>query len=365
MWRLIFVAIGFTLILLALTNCAHQHESSLTHIPYQPTTVDPPVLSGVPAMQIPADNPLTEEGIALGRRLFYDPILSKDSTISCGTCHQQARGFTDGKALSNGFDNRASKRSAMSLANVGFHSQGLFWDGRVATLEAQAIHPVQDTLEMNLEWVIAEDRLRHHSEYPILFRKTFGIERKEQITKDLIIKVLAQFERTLISKDSKFDRFKRGEVELTAAEARGFTIFFDTSAVLPHSECAHCHIDPLFSTLEYLNNGIQEVQELDDFPDKGRGAVTSNRYENGAFKVPTLRNIAQIAPYMHDGRFKTLDEVLDHYISGGHFAENLNPNVRKLHFSERDKQDLIAFLNTLTDSVFLQNPAFGNPFYQQ
>ncbi len=362
--RWILGIIGFIIILSA-ANCNRRQSNSLAQVPYQPTPVAAPVLAGAPAMLIPEDNPLTAEGIALGRMLFYDPILSKDSTVFCGNCHQQRRGFTDGKAISMGFGGRKGKRSAMSLANVGFHNKGLFWDGRVATLEEQAIHPVQDTLEMNLDWNIAEARLQQHERYPILFRKAFGIEYKEQITKDLVIRALAQFERTLVSQDSKFDQVKRGEAQLTEAEARGFAIYFDTSSVLPHAECAHCHVDPLFADQDFFNNGIQKVNILDDFPDKGRGAVNGNHFDNGKFKVPTLRNIVQTAPYMHDGRFKTLAEVIDHYASGGHFAENLNPNVRRLNLSERDKQDLIAFLNTLTDSVFLNNPMYENPFLLQ
>ncbi len=358
--RWIIGMIGLAVTLVA-TKCNEGESDHLTQIPYQPTPMAVPILAGAPAMPIPKDNPLTAEGIALGRRLFYDPILSKDSTVFCGNCHQQSRGFTDGKAISTGFAGRKGKRSAMSLANVGFHTKGLFWDGRAATLEEQAIHPVQDSVEMNLDWNIALARLQAHDVYPVLFRQAFGIERREEITQDLVIKALAQFERTLVSRDSKFDRVKRGEAQFTEAEARGFVIYFDTSAVLPHAECAHCHVDPLFSTLEYQNNGIQEVHDLNDFPDQGRGAVTGNRYDNGTFKVPTLRNIAQTAPYMHDGRFKTLREVIDHYASGGHFSENISPTVRRLNFSERDKEDLIAFLNTLTDTVFLNNLAFGNP----
>ena len=357
------VLIGSVLLLSALLlHCNRQQNDRLESIPYHPTLVSAPILAGAPQMEIPEDNPLTKEGIALGRRLFYDPILSKDSTVFCGNCHQQSRAFTDGKAVSTGFAGRKGTRSAMSLANVGFHSTGLFWDGRAATLEEQAIHPVQDTTEMNLDWPTAVVRLQRHPTYPLLFQQAFGIRHPEEISQELVVKALAQFERILVSQDAKFDRVRRGEAQFTEAEARGFAIYFDTSAVLPHAECAHCHIDPLFSTLEYLNNGIQAVERLEAFPDKGRGTISGNRYDNGTFKVPTLRNIVQTAPYMHDGRFKTLREVIDHYDSGGHFAENISPTVRRLHLSERDKKDLIAFLNTLTDSVFLNNPAFANPF---
>lgn len=349
-------------IILVIVNCSRQGGAApLLQIPYQPTAVTLRELEGLPKMRIPADNPLTAEGIALGRQLFFDPILSLDSTFSCGSCHLPERAFSDGKAIAMGIRMRRGKRSAPVLINIGYHDTGLFWDGRSPTLEDQTLHPVIDSVEMGDTWRNVEAKLQAHQAYPMLFRKAFGIENKNQITKDLVAKAIAQFQRTIISQDSKFDRVRRGEAQFSAAEQSGFTIFFDTSAVLPHAECAHCHMDPLFTTLEYQNNGIQQAQGW-DFPDQGRGAVSGNRFDNGKFKVPTLRNIALTAPYMHDGRFRTLEAVIDHYNAGGHFAENLNPNIRQLHLTEQDKADLIAFLKTLTDSTLLNNQAFANPF---
>lgn len=345
------IGIGFsTFLLLFITNCSRNTSNSLTQIPYQPTPVTLDELERLPKMAIPADNPLTVEGVSLGRRLFFDPILSLDSTFSCASCHQPERAFSDGKALAIGVRIRKGKRSSPSLVNIGYHYKGLFWDGRVITLEAQSLHPIQDSLEMGntLERVGAS--LQQHSDYPVLFRKAFGIDNKAQITKDLVAKALAQFERTLISKNTKFDQVRRGEAQYTEAEQRGFAIFFDTSEELPHSECGHCHVDPLFTTLEFQNNGIQKSNHL-NFLDNGKGAITGNHFDNGKFKVPTLRNIALTAPYMHDGRFKTLEEVLKHYESGGHPAENVSPNVRKLNFTTQDRADLIAFLNTLTEDI--------------
>lgn len=165
----------------------------------------------------------------------------------------------------------------------------------------------------------------------------------------LVGKALAQFQRTLISADTKFDRVMREEAQFTAQEKRGWTIFFDASPAVPTSECNHCHVDPLFSTLNFENNGLVAALSLDDYPDKGRGTITGNRNDNGLFRVPTLRNLKYTAPYMHDGRLKTLEAVLDHYASGGHPGTNVSPNVRKLKLSERDRADLIAFLNTLND----------------
>lgn len=347
-WKQLFVCC----LMIISTFCNHSGPQPIQ-------LINPP---GFVKMAIPVDNPLTVEGVALGRRLFYDPILSADSTLSCSSCHVIQLGLTDGKALAEGINGKQSRRSVPSLANIGYYYKGLFWDGRVATLEEQALLPVEDTLELGHNWDLVEQELRRHPIYPDLFEKAFGVKNPADIDRYLAAKAIAQFERTLISKDSKFDQVQRGETEFTVSEKRGWTIFFDGSDELPKSECGHCHVDPLFTNLEFFNNGIDSVGGLEDFVDKGRGEVTHRKYDNGQFRTPTLRNIALTAPYMHDGRMETLEEVLEHYISGGHFAENVNPNVRQLHFSERDKKDLVAFLNTLTDSVFINNPAFASPF---
>lgn len=351
------VGLQYSLFLLLLT-CL---QCTLPQPSPQPFEIaNPP---GFVKMGIPLDNPLTKEGIALGRRLFYDPILSADSTLSCASCHQLQLGFTDGKALAEGINGHQNKRSAPSLINIGYYYKGLFWDGRVQTLEEQALLPVEDSVEFGYDWSRVEEKLQSHPIYPTLFERAFGIMGKEEINRFLAAKAIAQFERTLISKDSKYDRVMRGEARFTEAEQRGWSIYFDASDELPKSECGHCHLDPLFTNLDFFNNGIEKVDELEDYVDKGRGEVTGWKYHNGQFRTPTLRNIALTAPYMHDGRMKTLEEVIDHYISGGHLVENVNPNVRRLNFSERDKRDLIAFLNTLTDTLFIQNPDYTSPFY--
>jgi cytochrome c peroxidase len=341
------------------------HKDDLSHLPYQPHPVvwtDPP---GFVSMAIPADNPFTEEGIALGRALFYDPILSFDSTFSCASCHQSARAFTDAKSKSVGMRARVGRRSSPSLLNVGYLYKGLFWDGRSPHLEDQALHPVVDSLEMGYAWEVIEERLRNHPDYPQRFRAAFGIGSRREIDRRLTTRALAQFQRTLLSYNSKFDRVMRKEDVFTASEKRGWTIFFDASQDAPNSECNHCHIDPLFTDLSFANNGLDPAPTLTEFPDAGRGGITGLKPHNGQFKVPTLRNIALTAPYMHDGRFRTLEQVVDHYVSGGHYAENVNPNVRKLSLDAQDKADLIAFLHTLTDSVALFNRAYANPFTLQ
>ncbi len=355
---LLLVGIGSCIFLL--TKCSSDltmDEESLADIPFQPTSYTLQESEQFVKMLIPADNPLTEEGIALGRKLFFDPILSVDSTMACANCHQPEKAFTDGLARSKGIRQLEGHRSAMSLVNVGYFYKGLFWDGRAPSLEAQALIPIEDTLEMDNTWEEVESRIRQHAEYPALFRKAFGVQMPDSINRFLVAKALAQYERTLVSFNAKYDQVMRGEATFTESEQRGFTIFFDADPEhLPVSECGHCHLDPLFTNLDFLNNGIQKVSQLDDFPDQGRGAVTGIRYDIGRFRVPSLRNVELTAPYMHDGRFETLDEVVDHYAAGGHFAENLNPNVRKLHLSPQDKADLIAFLRTLTDTTTIEYP---------
>lgn len=335
----------------------------LADIPYKPTPYVVPVPPGFPAMEIPPDNPLTVEGIWLGRKLFYDPILSADSTMSCASCHAQDMNFTDNLPVSPGITGALGRRSSMSLLNVAFHYDGFFWDGRSPTLEEQALLPVEDPVELHESWPNVEAKLRRHTVYPSDFRKAFGITHSSQITRDLAVKAIAQFERTMVSSGmSKYDRFVRGEVFLTDSEYNGYDMFFDLSSDFPDAECAHCHAPPLFTTNEFRNNGIEPIGSIFDFGDKGRGEVTGDPADFGKFKTPTLRNIEFTAPYMHDGRFTTLMEVLDHYNSGGHRQENTDGFIYRLRLTQQEKLDIISFLMTLSDPDFLTNPDFSNPF---
>lgn len=340
----------------------------LESIAYNPQPYDLVFPKGFPMMEIPAENPLTVDGVELGRFLFYDPILSADSSMSCSSCHLPAGNFTDNLALSPGINGVAGKRSSMTLLDVGFFTKGLFWDGRVHTLEEQALLPVEDPLELNTTWSEVVDKLQRHAMYPEMFRKAFGILDRTEITKELAAKAIAQFERTLVSSgSSRFDRkFLAGEpfIDFTDSEFRGFDMFFDIpGSPLPDAQCFHCHDAPLFTNNEFFNNGLDEVATLDDFPDRGLGAVTGRRIDNGKFRGPSLRNIMLSAPYMHDGRFQTIEEVLDFYNEGIHYAENLDENlVIPLGLTESQKADIIAFLHTLTDTVALNNPAYSNPF---
>ncbi len=350
--------------MLLLVGCRKDTPADpIAEIPYNPTPVMLQGPAGFPQMVIPADNPTTMQGIELGKRLFYDPILSADFTMSCSSCHLPKGNFTDNLSLSTGVDQIAGRRSSMSLVDIGFADQGLFWDGRSMTLEDQALVPVEDSIELHNTWPEVVDRLKDHDLYPELFRRAFGIEKKEEITKELAAKAIAQFERSLISSgNSKYDRFFREEIKLSDEEFLGFVLFFDLDPGITDAECGHCHNAPLFTTHQYFNNGIEQVPDLNSFPDQGRGAVSKVEFDNGRFRVPTLRNIEFSAPYMHDGRFQTLEEVVDHYNSGGHFQVNKDPLIRPLGLLDYEKEALISFIKTLSDTTFLTDPKHKDPF---
>ena len=316
----------------------------------------------------PADNPTTVDGLALGRRLFYDPILSVDSTISCASCHLPERAFADGQRFSRGVGGILGNRNTPALVNVGFNRSSLFLDGRADDLEKQALHPISAAHEMGGSWPEVLDKLRTHTVYgPALYR-AFALDNVDQIDSVHVGRALAQFQRSLISANSKYDRVKRGKATYTPAEELGHAIFFDLAddpadgyAGVPVGECAHCHAPPHFTNNRFFNNGLDEAPDL-SFSDLGRGAVTGNRYDNGLFRTPSLRNVELTAPYMHDGRLRTLAEVIDHYNSGGHYAPNRSPNVRPLGLDARQKEALVAFLRTLTDSSFVHHPDYASPF---
>jgi cytochrome c peroxidase len=305
---------------------------------------------GLPPMQIPADNPMTVEGVALGKMLFFDPILSGDNTMSCASCHRQAFSFSDTSTqFSVGIDRKPGKRNGMPLVNLGYQKQ-FFWDGGAANLESQVIGPIQNPLEMHETLVNAIAELNADPKYPALFKRVFG---GEQITTPMVMKAIAQFERTLISGNSKYDQVKRGLAVFTPSEQNGMRLFTNIN----EGDCGHCHvIGSTFSDFEYRNTG------LDSLPlDSGRGKITLRATDNGKFKTPSLRNIALTAPYMHDGRFNTLEECIQHYNTGFKYTGNLDPNllhVKKGRLDASEVQDIIAFLHTLTDEEFVNNPAF-------
>lgn len=364
MTRLSIGSFFLSLLLIAILSCKKDpiDDGNLSSIDYAPTPHNIVLPSHFPQLEIPADNPLTKEGIWLGRQLFYDPILSLDSTMSCASCHLPEYSFTDILATSKGIDGTNGSRSAMSLVNVGFVTSGLFWDGRVKTLEDQALIPVEDPIELHHTWPDVVEKFKKHPIYPSLFRKAFGITNKSEINKEIAAKALAQFERTLISKDSKYDRVTEGKEIFTDMELIGFGMYFDLDPDVPRAECGHCHNAPLAASNAFFNNGISEVSNLSDFLDLGRGKVTGSIADNGKFRAPTLRNIKHSAPYMHDGRFSTFDHVLNHYNSGGKSSPNADPLIHTLKLSPFYINALKAFIDTFEDTTFYNNPEFKNPF---
>lgn len=309
--------------------------------------------AGLPKMTIPANNPLTVEGVALGRKLFYDPILSANNTMSCASCHMQSFAFTDsGRRYSIGIDGITGTRNAMPLFNLGYQ-KNFFWDGGAADLESQVIGPIQNPVEMHANLADVIHKLNTHAQYPALFRVAFG---GDTITTSMLMKAIAQFERTMVSGNSKYDKYVQGMVSLTAQEIRGLNLYQDPAK----GDCVHCHsLGSTFSDFEYRNNGVDSI-----YADAGRYRITLVGADSGKFKTPSLRNIALTAPYMHDGRFSTLQQCLDHYNTGFHLSPQLDPVLAvqtKGRMTTQDMQDIIAFLNTLTDSTLIRNAGFTKP----
>jgi len=324
---------------------------------------DFPDLYYFPEMPRAVDNPVTYQGLSLGRYLFYDPVLSKNQSISCATCHQQAVAFSDAPiALSKGINGKSMTRNTMPLFNLAWYSS-MFWDGRSASIEEQVFHPVRAHNEMNLNWNIATARIQKSKFYKARFKKAFG---NIEIDSVLIAKAIAQFERTLISYNSKYDQVIRGETFFTPDEYEGFVLMNDQTK----GDCLHCHTtdaNVLGTTGGFSNNGLDKTTTIDDYLDQGRGAVIKQEDQSGWFKIPSLRNISVTAPYMHDGRFETLEEVLDFYSEGLKSSYNIDSKMRYVHqggaqLSKDEKKKIISFLHTLTDSTFLTDPAFSNPF---
>ena len=308
----------------------------------------------LPKVKLPADNPLTEEGVTLGHRLFNDRRLSRDSSQSCASCHQTARAFTDGRVQSIGVGGDLGRRNAMPLANLAWAKE-FFWDGRAKSLREQVLMPVQDVHEMNetLERVVT--KLSADATYPAQFKAAFG---SSEISTNRLALALEQFLLTLISQESRFDHAARKLVQLTPQEQRGLQLFVtehDPARGLRGADCFHCHGGNLFSNHQFMNNGLEERGD-----DLGRMQVTKSEADRGKFKVPSLRNVALTAPDMHDGRFATLEEVVKHYNGPLHRSATLDPNLAKhpevgLDLSAEDQAALVAFLKTLTDEQFARS----------
>lgn len=300
----------------------------------------------------PPNNPQTADGIALGKKLFFDPILSANNTLACVDCHNPKHAFTDANKFSNGINGTLGNRNAMPLFNLAWnYDEKFFWDGSVFSLEHQAFEPITNPIEMNNTWANVEQKLQQSIAYQELFKKAFGTS---IIDSTLVTKAIAQFERTLISADSKFDRYLLGIDTLTAQELNGFNIFMDETK----GDCFHCHgneNNPLWTDNSFHNNGLDAI-----VTDLGLGAVTGDPADHGKFKSPSLRNLAFSAPYMHDGRFATLDEVINHYSEGLKASPTIDPLMKKVNqggvkLSNEDKFDLKLFLLTLSDQKFIND----------
>jgi cytochrome c peroxidase len=347
---------------------ADKDDGSCVYAPTGPTSTSGPTPAPLAVPQlftqyllpphVPNDNPQTVEGIALGRKLFYDPILSSDSTQACNTCHMVFDAFTVNDQFSTGVTGALGDRNSMPIFNVAWNwGEKFFWDGRAPSLEAQALGPVVNPKEMNNTWPNAVAALQAHPDYPGLFQDAFGTS---VIDSFLVAKAIAQFERTLISGNSKFDKYLRFETTLTASEINGFNIFMDENA----GDCFHCHgsaNNPLWTDNSFHNNGLDAT-----FTDLGLGAVTGDPNDNGKFKTPSLRNLVFTNPYMHDGRFATLDDVINHYSEGLVNSPTIDPLMKSVgqggvQLTPSQKADLKAFLLTLTDGDFVQNPDFNAP----
>lgn len=289
----------------------------------------------VEALAIPQDNPLTAEKVALGKRLYFDPRLSADGTVSCATCHDPKKGWSDQDVVSEGIRQQKGTRNAPTVVNAAF-MKTQFWDGRAATLEAQAQGPMLNPVEMgnkSLEEVV--QHVKAVKGYEPLFMKAFGAGP----TKDNIVQAIAAFERTVLSGNSRYDRFLAGDkAALNDAEVRGMTVF------LSKGKCVQCHSGPTFSDSKFHNLGVGMSQPK---PDVGRATISKNKKDTGAFKTPQLRDIMKSAPYMHDGSQKTLEEVIEFYDKGGEKNPHLDALIVPLNLTTEEKSDLIHFLKAL------------------
>jgi cytochrome c peroxidase len=290
----------------------------------------------------PAENPYTPEKVELGKLLYFDPRLSADGAVSCATCHDPKFAFTDGAAVSTGIKGQKGGRSAPTVINRAY-SLAQFWDGRAATLELQAVGPMANPIEMGNTHAGVVTSLRKIPGYRALFLKAFGTE---EFTIDHVAMAIATFERTVLSGNAPYDRYKAGNKSaMTAQQVRGMKVFFDKA------KCDQCHEGVNFTSNMYANLGVGSDKPE---PDEGRFVVTKDLKDWGAFKTPTLREIEHTGPYMHDGSFKTLEEVVDFYDKGGVANKNKDERIKKLNLTDGDKKDLVAFLKALSGEGWQQ-----------
>lgn len=300
---------------------------------------------GFPAPDIPADNQLRKSRIALGKRLFYEKALSSDSTRSCASCHLAHLAFSDSIAVSFGVKNRAGTRNTPSLTNV-IYQKKLLREGGLPTLEMQILVPIQEHNEFDFNMVLAVERLKKNPEYAEMAQKAY----ERELDAFVVTRAIASFERTFVSGDAPFDRwhFQGNGTAVPQSAKRGYDLFQSEKL-----NCAKCHEGYLLSNQGFANNGLYV-----HYPDSGRIRLTGLAEDRALFKVPSLRNVALTAPYMHDGSILSLEAVLDHYQSGGKNHPNKSPLLQPFALTTQERADLLAFLHSLTDETFIKNPFF-------
>lgn len=347
---------GFTLmcVLVIATGCRPvepKHQITLLELDYP---------AHFPEPTLPLDNELSEEGVLLGRHLFYDVRLSGDNTQSCNSCHRQESNFAEPTAYSTGIDGVEGDINAMVLSNLAWQDF-FFWDGRDASLEDQVKEPIVNPIEMHSEWPDVIDKIEQDLIYNELFLKAFGTT---EVSKENVANALSQFIRTLVSGTSSFDAYVDGNYSFTPSEQKGFDLFNGEKG-----DCFHCHglattgyQMGAYGLLQFSNNGLDSLYQIGD----GREAVTGSSSDRGKFKIPSLRNIEYSFPYMHDGRFETLAEVVDFYNTGGHLSATIDPNMKAAgsgrNWSEIDKKGLLDFMKTFSDPNFLTDTSYSNPW---
>ena len=290
-------------------------------------------------MPVPEDNPISAEAVKLGRRLFFDPILSRDRSISCASCHDPKRAFSDGRVVSEGVKGRNGIRNAPTLVNRGY-GRIHFWDGRARSLEEQVLQPIENPkeLDMSVREVVA--RLKQDGDYRQQFRTAFGGE----ASSESLAQALASYVRTILSGNSPFDRYVSGERGALSEQQRGGLRIFRSKG-----NCTICHAGPTLTDERFHNTGV--AWRNGQLLDPGRFEVTRDEKDRGAFKTPTLREIVQTAPYMHDGSLETLEAVIEFYDRGGNRNPYLDPELRPLHLTAEEKKSLLAFLRSLSGTV--------------
>jgi cytochrome c peroxidase len=327
----------FLLILgLTIISCHKKNEDDLAFQLTYPSYFPTPVYEF-------ENNELTKARFDLGKKLFFDKQLSSNGTISCNSCHAQGHAFADHNvSLSEGVNGAIGTRNSPSLSNM-IWSPSFMWDGGVNHIEVFSVAPITNPLEMNETMSNVISKLNNSSEYKNLFKIAYGID---NITDQAMLRALTMYMSMMVSCNSKYDKVRQGKVSFSSDEADGYELF--------KQKCASCHSEPLFTNYQFVNNGLDSI-----FTDLGRGEITFNANDNGKFKVPSLRNVELTYPYMHDGRFWSLNDVLDHYDHGIKSSSTLAPSLQNgIPLTVNEKTKLIAFLKTLTDYDLLGNSLF-------